>query len=390
VTRYVVVGGGILGLATAHRILLDRPGASVTVLEKEDRWAAHQTGHNSGVIHAGVYYAPGSLKASFCTGGRLSMVDFCREYGVPYRICGKLVVATRPEEVPRLRALHARSLANGLDVRMLTPEQAREHEPHVSCVAAMHVPETGIVDFGAVCRTLADLLTEAGADLRLGTRVTAIHGSVVETTGGEVSADVVVNCAGLHADRVARLAGVRPEARIVPFRGEYYELRPERRDLVRGLVYPVPDPQLPFLGVHLTRTIHGSVHAGPNAVLALSREGYSWREVRIRDLAEAAAFPGLWRLARRHYRYGAAEVGRSLSTALFVRSLARLVPDITPDDVVPAGAGVRAQAVRRSGDLVDDFLISRRGRQVHVLNAPSPAATSALAIARHVVAQLPE
>jgi L-2-hydroxyglutarate oxidase len=390
VTRYVVVGGGILGLATAHRILLDRPGASVTVLEKEDRWAAHQTGHNSGVIHAGVYYAPGSLKASFCTGGRLSMVDFCREYGVPYRICGKLVVATRPEEVPRLRALHARSLANGLDVRMLTPEQAREHEPHVSCVAAMHVPETGIVDFGAVCRTLADLLTEAGADLRLGTRVTAIHGSVVETTGGEVSADVVVNCAGLHADRVARLAGVRPEARIVPFRGEYYELRPERRDLVRGLVYPVPDPQLPFLGVHLTRTIHGSVHAGPNAVLALSREGYSWREVRLRDLAEAAAFPGLWRLARRHYRYGAAEVGRSLSTALFVRSLARLVPDITPDDVVPAGAGVRAQAVRRSGDLVDDFLISRRGRQVHVLNAPSPAATSALAIARHVVAQLPE
>jgi L-2-hydroxyglutarate oxidase len=337
-----------------------------------------------------VYYAPGSLKASFCTGGRLSMVDFCREYGVPYRICGKLVVATRPEEVPRLRALHARSLANGLDVRMLTPEQAREHEPHVSCVAAMHVPETGIVDFGAVCRTLADLLTEAGADLRLGTRVTAIHGSVVETTGGEVSADVVVNCAGLHADRVARLAGVRPEARIVPFRGEYYELRPERRDLVRGLVYPVPDPQLPFLGVHLTRTIHGSVHAGPNAVLALSREGYSWREVRLRDLAEAAAFPGLWRLARRHYRYGAAEVGRSLSTALFVRSLARLVPDITPDDVVPAGAGVRAQAVRRSGDLVDDFLISRRGRQVHVLNAPSPAATSALAIARHVVAQLPE
>ncbi|HEV7755714.1 MAG TPA: L-2-hydroxyglutarate oxidase [Mycobacteriales bacterium] len=389
-TRYVVVGGGILGLATAHRILLDRPGASVTVLEKEHRWAAHQTGHNSGVIHAGVYYAPGSLKASFCTGGRLSMVDFCREYGVPYRICGKLVVATRPEEVPRLRALHARSLANGLDVRMLTPEQAREHEPHVSCVAAMHVPETGIVDFGAVCRTLADLLTEAGADLRLGTRVTAIHGSVVETTGGEVPADVVVNCAGLHADRVARLAGVRPEARIVPFRGEYYELRPERRDLVRGLVYPVPDPQLPFLGVHLTRTIHGSVHAGPNAVLALSREGYSWREVRLRDLAEAAAFPGLWRLARRHYRYGAAEVGRSLSTALFVRSLARLVPDITPDDVVPAGAGVRAQAVRRSGDLVDDFLISRRGRQVHVLNAPSPAATSALAIARHVVAQLPE
>jgi L-2-hydroxyglutarate oxidase len=389
VTRYVVVGGGILGLATAHRILLDRPGASVTVLEKEDRWAAHQTGHNSGVIHAGVYYAPGSLKATFCTAGRLSMVDFCREYGVPYRVCGKLIVATDPDEVPRLRALHDRSLANGLGVRMLTPEQAREYEPHVSCVAAMHVPETGIVDFAAVCRTLAELLTAAGADLRLGTRVTAIRGAVVETTGGEVTADVVVNCAGLHADRVARLAGVRPEARIVPFRGEYYELRPERRELVRGLVYPVPDPRFPFLGVHLTRMIDGSVHAGPNAVLALSREGYSWREIRLRDVADSATFPGLWRLARRHHRYGLTEVRRSLSKALFVRSLARLVPEITPDDVVPAGAGVRAQAVLPDGNLVDDFLITHREHQVHVLNAPSPAATSALAIARHVVAGLP-
>jgi L-2-hydroxyglutarate oxidase len=390
VTRYVVVGGGILGLATAYRIVLDRPGSSVTVLEKEDRWAAHQTGHNSGVLHAGVYYAPGTLKARFCTAGRLSMVDFCREHGVPYRICGKLVVATDPSEVPRLRALHDRSLANGLEVRMLTPEQAREYEPHVSCVAAMHVPETGIVDFGAVCRTLADLLAASGADLRLGTRVTAIRDTAVETTEGDFPADVVVTCAGLHADRVARLAGVTPEARIVPFRGEYYELRPERRELVRGLVYPVPDPQFPFLGVHLTRMIDGSVHAGPNAVLALSREGYSWKDIALRDLADAVAFPGLWRLARRHHRYGIEEVRRSLSTALFVRTLARLVPELTPDDVVPAGAGVRAQAVRRSGELVDDFLISRRERQVHVLNAPSPAATSAFAIARHVVDQLPE
>jgi L-2-hydroxyglutarate oxidase len=390
VTRYVVVGGGILGLATAHRILLDRPGASVTVLEKEDRWAAHQTGHNSGVLHAGVYYAPGSLKATLCRAGRLSMVDFCREHGVPYRICGKLIVATGPGELPRLRALYDRSLAAGLGVRILSPEQAREYEPHVSCVAAMHVPETGIVDFAEVCRTLAGLLAAAGADLRLGTRVTAIRGAVVETTAGEVPADVVVNCAGLHADRVARLAGVVPEAQIVPFRGEYYGLRPERRDLVRGLVYPVPDPQFPFLGVHLTRMIDGSVHAGPNAVLALCREGYSWREFGLRDLAEAAAYPGLWRLGRRHYRYGLTEVRRSLSTALFVRTLARLVPEITAADVVPAGAGVRAQAVRRSGDLVDDFLIAHRDRQVHVLNAPSPAATSALAIARHVVAALPD
>ena len=388
-TRYVVVGGGILGLATAHRLLRERPGSPVTVVEKEDRWAAHQTGHNSGVLHAGVYYPPGSLKAQFCRRGRESMVEFCREYGVPHRICGKLVVATGDAEVPRLRALYDRSRANGLAVRMLTPAEAREHEPEVACVAAMHVPETGIADFGAVATTLARLLAEGGADLRLGTRVTGVRGPVVETDRGELHADVLVNCAGLHADRVARLAGVVPPARIVPFRGEYHELRPEARGLVRGLVYPVPDPALPFLGVHLTRMVDGSVHAGPNAVLALSREGYSWGRISVADLAEAAAYPGLWRLARRYHRYGAAEVLRSLSTARFVRSLARLVPAITAADVVRAGSGVRAQAVRPDGQLVDDFLIEQRPGQVHVLNAPSPAATSALEIARHVTAQLP-
>ena len=388
-TRYVVIGGGILGLATAHRLVRDRPGAQVTVLEKEDRWAAHQTGHNSGVIHAGVYYPPGSLKARFCRDGRRSMIGFCRAHGIPVRVCGKLVVATEPAEVPRLHALYERSRGNGLDVRMLTPVQAREYEPEVACVAAMHVPETGIVDFGTVCLSLADLLADAGADLRLGSRVTAIRGQVVETTTGDVRADVVVNCAGLHADRVARLAGVVPAARIVPFRGEYYELRPEARHLVRGLVYPVPDPRFPFLGVHLTRMIDGSVHAGPNAVLALSREGYSWGRIRLGDVAEAAAYPGLWRLGRRHYRYGVAEIRRSLSTALFVSSLTRLVPAITAADVVPAGAGVRAQAVRPDGELVDDFLIVRRPHQVHVLNTPSPAATCALAIAAHVAGLLP-
>ncbi|HEV7826501.1 MAG TPA: L-2-hydroxyglutarate oxidase [Mycobacteriales bacterium] len=388
-TRYVVVGGGILGLATAYRLLRERPGASVTVLEKEDRWAAHQTGHNSGVLHAGVYYPPGSLKAEFCRRGRESMVEFCREYGVPHRICGKLVVATSDAEVPRLRALHERSLANGLAVRMITPAEAREYEPEVACVAAMHVPETGIADFAAVCTSLAGLLTESGADLRLGTRVTGIRGPVVETERGEFPADVLVNCAGLHADRVARLAGVEPPARIVPFRGEYHELRPEARHLVRGLVYPVPDPRFPFLGVHLTRMVDGSVHAGPNAVLALSREGYSWGRIRLGDVVEAATYPGLWRLGLRHHRYGAGEVLRSLSTRRLVSSLARLVPAITAADVVPAGAGVRAQAVRPNGDLVDDFLIERRDGQVHVLNAPSPAATSAFEIARHVLGQLP-
>jgi L-2-hydroxyglutarate oxidase len=393
--RYVVVGGGILGLATAHRIMHDRPDATVTVLEKEDRWAAHQTGHNSGVIHAGVYYPPGSLKAQFCGAGRQSMVAFCRTHDIPVEICGKLVVASSAEEVPRLEALHERSRANGLNVRLLTPEEAREYEPHLSCVAAMHVPETGIVDYGAVCGTLVRLLTETGADLRLGTRVTGIDadtlvgGSVVRTDQGAFHADVVVNCAGLHADRIARLAGVDAPAQIVPFRGEYYELRPERRDLVRGLIYPVPDPRFPFLGVHLTRMIDGSVHAGPNAVLAMSREGYSWGAIRPRDVIEEATYPGLWRLGRRHYRYGAQEVLRSLSKALFVRSLARLVPEITADDVVPAGAGVRAQAVRSDGSLVDDFLVQRGDGQVHVLNAPSPAATSALEIARHVSGLLP-
>jgi L-2-hydroxyglutarate oxidase len=361
----------------------------VTVLEKEDRWAAHQTGHNSGVLHAGVYYPPGSLKAEFCRRGRESMVEFCREYGVPHRICGKLVVATSDAEVPRLRALHERSLANGLAVRTITPAEAREYEPEVACVAAMHVPETGIADFTAVSTTLARLLAEAGADLRLGTRVTGIRGPVVETERGEFPADVLVNCAGLHADRVARLAGVAPPARIVPFRGEYHELRPEARHLVRGLVYPVPDPRFPFLGVHLTRMVDGSVHAGPNAVLALSREGYSWGRIRLGDVVEAATYPGLWRLGLRHHRYGAGEVLRSLSTRRLVSSLARLVPAITAADVVPAGAGVRAQAVRPNGDLVDDFLIERRDGQVHVLNAPSPAATSAFEIARHVLGQLP-
>ncbi|HEU4425895.1 MAG TPA: L-2-hydroxyglutarate oxidase, partial [Pilimelia sp.] len=302
--RYAVIGGGIIGLAVAHRITLDRPGARVTVLEKERRLAAHQTGHNSGVIHAGVYYPPGSLKARLCQAGSRSMVDFCREYGLPVEVCGKLIAATAPDELPRLRALHDRAVAGGLPVRLVDGAQAREYEPHLSCLAAMHVASTGIVDFAAVAAMLATLAEQAGATIRLGARVTAIAERatelVVGTTAGEVVADVLVNCAGLHADRVARLAGVRPSARIVPFRGEYLALRPERRDLVRGLIYPVPDPALPFLGVHLTRVVDGSVHAGPNAVLALAREGYSWRRVNPRDVAGMVAYPGMWRLGRRH------------------------------------------------------------------------------------------
>jgi L-2-hydroxyglutarate oxidase len=391
--RYVVVGGGIVGLATAHRLLLARPDAAVTVIEKERTWGAHQTGHNSGVIHAGVYYRPGSLKAELCKAGSASMVGFCRRYDIPVEVCGKLIVATDPAELPRLRALHERGLANGLPVRLIGPAEARDREPEVACVEALHVTSTGIVDFGAVCAKLADLLAETGATLLRGTRVTGIvagdRGVVVHTTGGEVVADVLVNCAGLHADRIARLAGVSPPARIVPFRGEYFELRPERRGLVKGLIYPVPDPRLPFLGVHLTRMIDGSVHAGPNAVLALAREGYSWGTIRPRDVVDAVSHAGLWRLARTHLRYGLTEVRRSLSRKRFAADLARLVPAVTAADLVPAPAGVRAQAITPAGDLVDDFLIVARERQVHVLNAPSPAATSALEIARHIVARLP-
>jgi L-2-hydroxyglutarate oxidase len=390
----VVIGAGIVGLATAHRLLLDRPGAEVTVLEKELRVAAHQTGHNSGVIHAGVYYRPGSLKAELCRAGSRSIVEFCAEHAIPAEVCGKLIVATDPAELPRLHALHERARANRLPVRLLTPAEASEHEPQVACLAALHVASTGIVDFGAVCRTLAGLVEKSGGQVRLGARVTAIRprpagAYQLSTTAGEVGADVVVNCAGLHADLVARLAGVDPPVRIIPFRGEYYELVPERRELVRSLIYPVPDPDLPFLGVHLTRMIDGSVHAGPNAVLATAREGYRWRRVSPRDLAGIAGWPGMWRLGRRHLRYGLVEVRRSLSRRRFAADLARLVPALTVADIVPAGSGVRAQAVRRDGHLVDDFLVVARPGQLHVLNAPSPAATSSLEIAKHLVSQLP-
>jgi L-2-hydroxyglutarate oxidase len=385
---YVVIGAGIVGWATAHRLTIEYPDATVTVIDKEPRVAAHQTGHNSGVIHAGVYYRPGSLKATLCRAGSASMVAFAAEHGIPVEICGKLIVATDAGELPRLHALFARATANGLPVQMLSADEAVEFEPHVAAVAAMRVASTGIISYTAVCETLARLITANGGRIMLGTTVTGVSGNVVETDQGDLPADFVVNCAGLQSDRIARLAGIRPAARIVPFRGEYYELREDRRHLVKGLIYPVPDPQFPFLGVHLTRMIDGSVHAGPNAVLATAREGYSWGRISARDLAEVAAFPGMWRLARKHLRYGLTEVRRSLSRPMFARSLARLVPEITEADLVPSAAGVRAQAILPSGELVDDFLIESRGGQVHVLNAPSPAATSSLEIAKHIVSQL--
>ena len=388
----IVAGAGIVGLAAAYAI--GRRGHRVTVLEKEDRVAAHQSGHNSGVIHSGLYYPPGGLKATLGTAGARSMREFARAYGIAVDICGKLVVATSAEQVPALRRLLARGLANGVPVRMVSPAEAHEHEPHVACVAALHVASTGIVDYPAVCATLARLVTDGGGEIRFGATVTGVRAGAravtVATPAGEVRGDHLVNCAGLHSDRVARLAGLNPGVRIVPFRGEYHELAHDQRHLVRGLIYPVPDPALPFLGVHLTRTVGGGVHAGPNAVLALAREGYHWGRVDRRDLADSLRWPGLWRLGRRHWRTGAAEVLRSLSRRRFLADLRRLVPELGDHSLAPAPAGVRAQAVRRDGTLVDDFLTVRAHRQVHVLNAPSPAATAALEIGRRIAAELDE
>lgn len=386
----VVIGGGILGLAVAHE--LSGRGHQVTVLEKEAAWAQHQTGRNSGVIHAGLYYKPGSLKAQLCTAGAASMTAFAQEHGVPVQVCGKLVVALDDSELPRLHELARRAEANGVPAELIGPERARELEPEAVCVAALHVRSTGIVDYTGVSNVLVGLLAEAGADLRLGAEVTGIHGTsggvVVRTDSGEVTADALVNCAGLHCDRVARMAGLTPQARIVPFRGEYYELRPQARHLVRGLIYPVPDPAFPFLGVHLTRGIDGGVHAGPNAVLALRREGYRWRDVNVRELSNTLSYGGFWRLARRHAVTGAGEVSRSLSRRRFAAALARLVPAVRQEDLVRAPAGVRAQALLPDGKLVDDFLIQTAPRQVHVLNAPSPAATASLEIAKRIADQM--
>ncbi len=366
----------------------------MTVLEKEDRWAGHQTGHNSNVVHAGLYYAPGSFKAKMSVAGNRSIVEFAREHGVPVDICGKLVVAIDESELPALSVLAQRAEANGVPAKLISQAEARDYEPEVACVSALRVESTGIIDFPAVCAALVRLLTEAGADLRLSTPALGIRpgrtGGIEVATGTEVlRADALVNCAGLHSDRIARMAGLTPRAQIVPFRGEYYELTPERSHLVRGLIYPVPDASLPFLGVHLTRMLDGSVHAGPNAVLALRREGYRWSDISPADLMETARFPGIWRLAKKYaYPIGLDEVRRSLSKRRFAASLAKLVPAVGENDIVRSGAGVRAQALLPDGSMVQDFLIETAPNQVHVLNAPSPAATCALEIGKYIADQV--
>ena len=381
----IVVGGGIVGLSVAWE--LTKRGLEVGVLEKEPRLAAHQTGRNSGVIHSGVYYRPGSLKARNCRRGKALLERFCEEHGVPYRRCGKVIVATREEELPRLRALFERAKANGVQCELVGPERLREIEPHARALLALWVPETGIVDFRAVCLRLAELVEERGeVHLRAEVKgIRRVNGAVVaETAAGAFKAKLLVNCAGLQADRVAKLAGDEPRVRIVPFKGEYYELRGRSKELVRALIYPVPDPRFPFLGVHLTRRIDGRVDAGPNAVLALAREGYGKCSVNLRDLWETLSFPGFWRMAKEHLRTGAVEVWRSAVKRAFAREVKRLVPAVEARDLVPAPPGIRAQAVAADGSLVDDFVLQRSGNVVHVLNAPSPAATAALAIAEEV------
>jgi L-2-hydroxyglutarate oxidase len=392
-----IVGGGIVGAATAMALLREygSPGAgarplSLVVLEAENRLAAHQTGNNSGVIHSGLYYKPGSLKAALCVEGRRLLYEFCQERGVRHERCGKVVVATREEELPALAELERRGQANGLaGMRRLTAGELREHEPHVAGIAGLLVPETGIVSYAEVTAAYAAVVREHGGEVRTGAAVRAVRreaarGLVVETTQGEVVCGGLINCGGLQSDRVARLCGATPDVQIVPFRGEYYTLAPERTGLVRNLIYPVPDARFPFLGVHFTRMIGGGVEAGPNAVLALARHGYRRTSFSLRDSYATGTYPGFWRMACKHWRTGFGEFHRSLSKRAFLSALRRLIPGLELSDLRPGGAGVRAQALDRTGALVDDFRIVRGERTVHVLNAPSPAATASISIGRHV------
>ena len=388
--RFLVVGGGIVGLATAYRLGERFPGASVTLLEKESEVGRHQTGHNSGVLHCGLYYKPGSVKARLAVTGIRQMVAFCQENGVAHDVCGKLVVATDETEVARLRDLEKRGAANGLEgLRWMPREEMLEIEPHVGGIAALRVPQEGIVDYAAVCAALVKRLTAGGARVVTSARARRLirRGAewIAETPQGEFAGDYLINCAGLHSDRVAELAGERREVRILPFRGEYYKIRADRQSLVRNLIYPVPDPRFPFLGVHFTRLIHGGVEAGPNAVLAFAREGYRKTDINLGDLWDSLTYGGFWRFLRRYPSMAWYELRRSFSRQIFCRSLQRLVPEIQAADLDTGGSGVRAQAISPAGDLVQDFQLIARENALHVLNAPSPAATASLAIGAEIV-----
>jgi L-2-hydroxyglutarate oxidase LhgO len=387
--KVAVIGGGIVGLATGYQLLQRFPEAQLLVLEKESGPGRHQTGNNSGVLHCGLYYKPGSTKARLAVSGVRRMVEFCAQHGIAHELCGKVVVATEQEEIPRLHALLERGKANGLEgLQLLGPEQIREIEPHAAGLAGIRVRQEGIVDFKAVAATLVTEILARGGEIRFSSEVKRLCEAEqwhIETASGEYEADFLINCGGLHCDRLGRLAGARDATKIVPFRGEYYKLRGDRQHLVRNLIYPVPDPSFPFLGVHFTRMIHGGVEAGPNAVLAFAREGYKLTDFSLRDMIETATYRGFWRFLLRYPSMCWNEFRRSLSKALFCHSLQRLVPEIRMEDLVHGGAGVRAQALTPSGELVQDFLFVRQARALHVLNAPSPAATASLAIADEVI-----
>lgn len=391
---FVIIGGGIVGLSTVIALGQRFPQAKIAVLEKETAIAAHQTGHNSGVIHSGVYYKPGSFKAKFTRAGNQSMVEFCQRYGIAHDVCGKVIVATQEKELPLLENLYQRGLDNQLQVSKISAEAVREIEPHVTCLAGIRVPTAGIVDYKQVCRQYAEIIAQQGGEIRLNTRVIQIvarpQGCVLETSQAQIETKFLINCAGLFSDRVAQLGGVDPQAQIVPFRGEYYELVPKKRYLVNHLIYPVPNPDFPFLGVHFTRLIDGTIHAGPNAVLGLKREGYRKTDFDLRDFAEVMTFPGFWKLARKHADEGIQEIIRSFSKAAFVRSLQQLIPEVRAEDIIPTPAGVRAQALKATGQLVEDFLIVPAPKALHVCNAPSPAATASLEIGKAIAAQVPE
>ena len=389
VKRIAIIGGGIVGLSTALQILRRFPSIQLRLLEKESGPGRHQTGHNSGVLHCGLYYRPGSTKARLAVQGIRRMVEFCAQQDVPHEVCGKIVVATEAEEIPRLHALWERGTANGLEgLQLLGPKQIQEYEPHAAGIAGLRVPQEGIVDFAAVAQAMVRLIESGGGQICFSSEVTRLQkagGWRIRTSSGEYEADFIINCAGLQCDRISRKAGARDSAKIVPFRGEYYTLIPGRQNLVRNLIYPVPNPRFPFLGVHLTRLIRGGVEAGPNAVLAFAREGYRRLDFSLRDSIETLTYRGFWRLLLKYPSMCWYEFLRSYSKHLFCHSLQRLVPDLRMEDLVAGGAGVRAQAISASGDLVQDFHFVRQPRALHVLNAPSPAATAALAIADEII-----
>lgn len=389
---YVVIGGGIVGFSTAYHLGKEFPAASVLLLEKESGPAFHQTGRNSGVIHSGIYYKPGSFKAKFAKAGAKSMVAFCQDHGISYDVCGKVIVATKNSELPLLENLYQRGLQNECPVEKVSAERVKEIEPHVKCVGGVLVKSTGITSYVEVCKKYLELIKAAGGQVKFDSPVTGIEerGSVkvVKTPTSEFEAKFIINCAGLHSDRVARMAGADPGARIVPFRGEYFELVPEKRDLVKTLIYPVPNPDFPFLGVHFTKMIDGSVHAGPNAVLALKREGYFKSDFNFRDFSETMTYPGFWKLISKNLGEGMKEMHRSFFKSAFVHSLQQLIPEVQSEDLVPCKAGVRAQALFDDGKLVDDFLIVKGKNTLHVCNAPSPAATASLEIGKSIVQQI--